>query len=406
MAAINEHFKKLPGNYLFSEIAQRVNTYKQAHPAAKVISMGIGDVTRPLVPAVIEAMHKAVDEMANEETMRGYAPEKGYPFLVNAILENDFKAHGIHLEEDEIFVSDGAKSDTGNIGDILGAKNIVAVTDPVYPAYLDTNAMAGRAGIFKNGLWQNITYLPCTPENQFEPQLPSGKTDIIYLCYPNNPTGTTLTKTQLKKWVDYALENNVLLMFDAAYEAFITEKDVPHSIYEIEGAKKTAIEFRSFSKTAGFTGLRCGYTIVPKELMGEDAGGKPIPLNQLWRRRQATKFNGTAYIVQRAAEAVYSPEGQKQVKETINYYMENARIIKANLENLGLTVYGGINAPYIWAKTSDGLLSWDYFDKLLNGKQIVTTPGVGFGKSGEGFIRLTAFGKRADTLEAMERLNN
>jgi LL-diaminopimelate aminotransferase len=266
--------------------------------------------------------------------------------------------------------------------------------------------MAGRAGNFENGLWQNITYLPCTPENDFVPQLPSTKADIIYLCYPNNPTGTTLTKTQLKKWVDYALENKVLLMFDAAYEAFITENDVPHSIYEIEGAQKVAIEFRSFSKTAGFTGLRCGYTVVPKELMGEDVDGKSIPLNQLWRRRQATKFNGTAYIVQRAAETVYSPEGQKQIKETIRYYMDNARIIKENLENLGLTVYGGVNAPYIWAKTPDNMLSWDFFDKLLNEIQIVTTPGIGFGKSGEGFIRLTAFGKREETLEAMDRFNN
>ena len=404
MALINEHFLKLRGSYLFSEIAKRVAAYKQANPTAKIISLGIGDITQPLAPAVIEAMHRAADEMASEKTIRGYAPETGYPFLINAILENDFKARNIELEHDEIFVSDGAKSDTGNIGDILGAKNIVAVTDPVYPVYLDTNAMAGRAGSFESGVWQNITYLPCMPGNNFVPQLPPAKADIIYLCYPNNPTGTTLTKPQLKRWVDYALENKALLLFDAAYEAFITEKNVPHSIYEIEGAKKVAIEFRSFSKTAGFTGLRCGYTVVPKELMGEDADGKPIPLNQLWRRRQTTKFNGTAYIVQRAAEAVYSPQGQKQIKETIGYYMENARIIKKNLENIGLTVYGGINAPYIWAKTPDNMPSWDFFDKLLNETQIITTPGVGFGKSGEGFIRLTAFGKRTETLEAMERL--
>jgi len=404
MALVNEHFLKLPGSYLFSEIAKRVNTYKQANPEQKVISLGIGDVTQPLAPAVIDAMHKAVDEMANESTMRGYAPETGYAFLINAILANDFKKRGIDLYADEIFISDGAKSDTGNIGDILGVKNIVAVTNPVYPVYLDTNAMAGRSGIFEKGLWQDIVYLPCSPDNDFVPAIPSEKVDIIYLCFPNNPTGTTLTKKELKKWVDYALDTKTLLLFDAAYEAFITEDDVPHSIYEIEGAKKVAIEFRSFSKTAGFTGLRCGYTVVPKELMGEDADGKPIPLNQLWRRRQTTKFNGTAYIVQRAAEAIYSTEGQKQIKNTINYYMENARIIKENLEQIGLKVYGGINAPYIWVKTPNNMLSWEYFDKLLNEKQIVTTPGVGFGKSGEGFIRLTAFGKKTDTLEAMERI--
>ncbi|OJV38999.1 MAG: LL-diaminopimelate aminotransferase [Bacteroidales bacterium 36-12] len=404
MALVNEHFLKLPGSYLFSEIAKRVNTYKQANPEQKVISLGIGDVTQPLAPVVIEAMHKAVDEMASESTMRGYAPETGYSFLINAILENDFKMRGVDLDADEIFISNGAKSDTGNIGDILGVKNIVAVTNPVYPVYLDTNAMAGRSGIFEKGLWQDIVYLPCSPDNDFVPAIPSEKVDIIYLCFPNNPTGTTLTKKELKKWVDYALDTKTLLLFDAAYEAFITEDDVPHSIYEIEGAKKVAIEFRSFSKTAGFTGLRCGYTVVPKELMGEDAAGKPIPLNQLWRRRQTTKFNGTAYIVQRAAEAIYSKEGQKQIKDTINYYMENARIIKENLEQIGLKVYGGINAPYIWVKTPNNMLSWEYFDKLLNEKQIVTTPGVGFGKSGEGFIRLTAFGKKTDTLEAMKRI--
>ncbi|GAB1414818.1 LL-diaminopimelate aminotransferase [Paludibacter sp.] len=406
MALVNEHFLKLPGSYLFSEIAKRVNTYKQANPERKVISLGIGDVTQALAPAVIEAMHKAVDEMASESTMRGYAPETGYSFLINAILANDFKKRGVDLDADEIFISDGAKSDTGNIGDILGVKNIVAVTNPVYPVYLDTNAMAGRSGVFEKGLWQDIVYLPCSPDNDFVPAIPSEKVDIIYLCFPNNPTGTTLTKKELKKWVDYALDTKSLLLFDAAYEAFITEDDVPHSIYEIEGAKKVAIEFRSFSKTAGFTGLRCGYTVVPKELMGKDAAGKPIPLNQLWRRRQTTKFNGTAYIVQRAAEAIYSKEGQKQIKDTINYYMENARIIKENLEQIGLKVYGGINAPYIWVKTPNNMLSWEYFDKLLNEKQIVTTPGVGFGKSGEGFIRLTAFGKKADTLEAMERMKS
>ncbi len=389
---------------MFSEIAKKVNSYKQTHPGVKVISLGIGDVTQPLAPAVIEAMHKAVDEMANEATMRGYAPETGYPFLIDAIIKNDFNPRGVELNSDEIFVSDGAKSDTGNIGDILSAENTVAVTDPVYPVYLDTNAMAGRAGYFKNGVWNNILYLPCTPDNQFVPKVTRRRVDVVYLCYPNNPTGTTLTYEQLKAWVNYALEKNALLMFDAAYEAFITEDNVPHSIYEIDGAKKVAIEFRSFSKTAGFTGVRCGYAVIPKELMAEDKSGRQYSLNALWRRRQSTKFNGTAYIVQRGAEAVYSPEGKKQIRETIDYYMENACIIKSGLESIGMTVYGGVNAPYIWAKTPNGLSSWEFFDKLLNELQIVTTPGVGFGKSGEGFIRLTAFGKRDDTIEAVKRI--
>ncbi len=406
MTLINEHFLKLPGNYLFSEIAKKVNSYKKTHPGAKIISLGIGDVTRPLAPAVVEAMHKAIDEMADEVTMRGYAPETGYPFLIDAIIKNDFNSRGVKLDSDEIFVSDGAKSDTGNIGDILSVENFVAVTDPVYPVYLDANAMAGRAGYFKDGIWNNILYLPCTPDNQFIPRVIRKRVDVVYLCYPNNPTGTTLTYSQLKTWVDYALEKNVLLMFDAAYEAFITEDDVPHSIYEIEGAKKVAIEFRSFSKTAGFTGVRCGYTVIPKELIAEDKSGRQYSLNALWHRRQSTKFNGTAYIVQRGAEAVYSSEGQKQVRKTIDYYMGNARIIKSGLESIGMTVYGGVNAPYIWVKTPADMSSWEFFDKLLNEIQIVTTPGVGFGKSGEGFIRLTAFGKRVDTIEAIEKIQN
>jgi LL-diaminopimelate aminotransferase len=336
--------------------------------------------------------------------MRGYAPETGYPFLINAIIKNDYNSRGVSLQPDEVFISDGAKSDTGNIGDILGSNNIVAVTDPAYPVYLDTNAMSGRAGYFENGLWQNIVYLPCTSGNHFIPELPKTKVDMVYLCYPNNPTGTTLTKDQLKLWVDYALRNKVLLLFDAAYDAFITEKDVPHSIYEIEGAEKVAIEFKSFSKTAGFTGLRCGFTVVPKALVAEDTSGNEYSLNQLWRRRQSTKFNGTAYIVQRAAEAIYSPEGKSQIRETIDYYMENARIIKENLELVGMTVYGGVNAPYIWVKTPGNYSSWEFFDKLLNELQIVGTPGVGFGKSGEGFMRFTAFGKRKNTMEAVERI--
>ncbi len=406
MILINENFLKLPGSYLFSEVAKRVKNYKESHPEAQVISLGIGDVTQPLAPAVIEAMHKAVDEMANSKTMRGYAPECGYPFLIEAIIENDFKSRGIELEADEVFISDGAKSDTGNIGDMLSPDNVVAVTDPVYPVYLDTNAMAGRAGYFKDGAWNSIVYLPCTPNNNFVPEMITKSADMVYLCYPNNPTGTTLTKEQLKRWVDYALEKKILLLFDAAYEAFITDNNIPHSIYEIEGAKQVAIEFRSFSKTAGFTGVRCGYTIVPKELMAWDKSGRKYELNQLWRRRQSTKFNGTAYIIQRGAEAIFSEEGKKQIKETIGYYMENARIIKESMESMGFKTYGGVNAPYIWVKTPENTSSWEFFAQLLNDHQIVCTPGVGFGQNGEGFVRMTAFGKREDTIEALRRIKN
>ena len=390
---INEHYTKIQGGYLFSEIAGRVKAFKAARPEAKVISLGIGDVTQPIAPAIIKAIHQATDEMASAATMRGYAPDQGYDFLIDAILRHDFRSRGIDLSPDEIFVSDGAKSDTGNIGDILSPDNKVAITDPAYPVYIDTNKMAGRP----------IELLPCLPDNGFFPDFPKQVADVIYLCYPNNPTGTTLTKAQLKMWVDYALQHRVLILFDAAYEAFISDGDVPHSIYEIEGAKQVAIEFRSFSKTAGFTGLRCGYTVVPKGLTCME-GNTKISLNNLWRRRQSTKFNGTAYIVQRAAEAVYTPEGQTQIKETIAYYMENARVIKESLEGMGLTTYGGINAPYIWLKTPEGCGSWDFFDMLLNEKQIVSTPGVGFGQSGEGFVRLTAFGKREETIEAVSRL--
>ena len=390
---VNEHYVKIQGSYLFSEIANRVKAFKAAYLEKKVISLGIGDVTQPVAPAVIKAIHQATDEMASVATMRGYAPDQGYEFLIDAILQHDFKRRGVDLTHDEIFISDGAKSDTGNIGDILSSDNKVAITDPAYPVYIDTNMMAGR----------QIELLPCSPDNGFFPDFPKQAVDVIYLCYPNNPTGTTLTKAQLKMWVDYALKHRALILFDAAYEAFISEDDIPHSIYEIEGARQVAIEFRSFSKTAGFTGLRCGYTVVPKELTCM-AGGVNISLNNMWRRRQSTKFNGTAYIVQRAAEAVYSTEGQAQIKETIAYYMENARIIKEYFECLGLTTYGGINAPYIWLKTPKDTDSWEFFDKLLNEMQVVTTPGVGFGPSGEGFVRLTAFGKREDTLEAMERV--
>ncbi len=404
MALVNEHFLKLPGNYLFSDIAKKVNTYKVTHPKEKIIRLGIGDVTQPLAPAIIEAMHKAVDEMAVQETFRGYGPEQGYSFLIDTILKNDFASRGISLEPSEIFISDGAKSDTGNIGDILRHDNSVGVTDPVYPVYIDSNVMGARAGNLESGKWSNIVYIPCLAENDFIPELPSRRVDILYLCYPNNPTGTTLTKDELKRWVNYALANDTLILFDAAYEAYIQDPDIPHSIYEIKGAKKVAIEFRSFSKTAGFTGMRCGYTVVPKELNGFTLEGERVQLNKLWNRRQCTKFNGTNYITQRAAEAVYSPEGKEQVKEIINYYMTNARIMKEGLQQCGLKVYGGDNAPYLWIKTPKGLTSWKFFEKMLYEVSIVGTPGVGFGPSGEGYLRLTAFGDRNNTLEAMARL--
>lgn len=404
MAFINENYTKLPGSYLFSDIARKVTEFKNAHPEAKVIRLGIGDVTKPLPPAAIEALHSAVDEMANAATFRGYGPEQGYDFLVNTIVENDYKALGLDIAADEIFVSDGSKSDTGNIGDILGLDNIVAITDPVYPVYVDTNVMAGRAGeLEENGKWSKIVYLPCTAENDFVPSLPTEKVDIVYLCYPNNPTGTTLTRDQLKVWVDYALKNNVLILFDGAYEAFITEKDVPHSIYEIEGAKEVAIEFRSFSKTAGFTGTRCAYTVVPKTLMGYTKSGEKVSLNKLWNRRHTTKFNGVPYIIQRAAEACYSEQGKVQVKAVIDYYLNNAKIIRGGLTEQGLQVFGGINSPYLWVKTPNGMTSWQFFDYLLNELNIVGTPGVGFGPSGEGYLRLTAFGTLDDTKEAVSR---
>lgn len=405
MVAINDNFQKLPGSYLFSEIAKRVALYKESNPSAKIIRMGIGDVTLPLCDAVIKAMHKAVDEMADPSTFHGYGPEQGYKFLIDTIIKNDFEPRGVSLDSDEIFISDGAKSDTGNIGDILGLGNVVAVTDPVYPVYVDTNVMAGRAGdLLADGRWSRIVYLPCTAENGFVPELPKQKVDVIYLCFPNNPTGTTLTKTQLTEWVKYALANDALILFDAAYEAFIQEDDVPHSIYEIEGAKQCAIEFRSFSKTAGFTGTRCGFTVIPKDVTAVGMNGEKVQLNRLWNRRQCTKFNGTAYVIQRAAEAVYSEEGKIQVKDTIDYYMTNAKIIRNGLEAAGYTVFGGKNSPYVWAKTPDGMDSWAFFDYLLKEKNIVATPGVGFGLSGEGYIRFSALGDKDATIEAMKRL--
>lgn len=405
MTLINENFIKIPATYLFSEIAKRVAQLQQDHPDAQIIRMGIGDVSLPLPDASVDAMIKAAEEQRHSATFRGYGPEQGYDFLRKAICDNDYLAHGIKVEMDEVFVSDGSKSDTGNIGDIFSSDNKVAITDPSYPVYVDTNAMAGRAGEpGETGAWSNIVYLPCNEANGFIPELPREQVDIIYLCYPNNPTGTTLTRGQLKTWIDYAREHKSIILFDAAYEAFITEESVPHSIYEIEGAREVAIEFRSFSKTAGFTGTRCAYTIVPRNLMAFTRNGDAIALNRLWNRRHTTKFNGTSYVVQRAAEATYTPEGKAQVKALIEYYMENARIIREGLQRAGYTVYGGINAPYVWAKAPSGMSSWEYFDYLLKNKQLVTTPGAGFGYSGEGFVRFSAFGSREATLEAMKRM--
>lgn len=405
MAYLNDNFLKLPGNYLFADIAKKVKTYTTEHPDVKLIRLGIGDVTRPLPQACLTAMHKAVDELASSDTFRGYGPEQGYDFLIQAIIKHDFQSRGIDINADEIFVSDGAKSDTGNIGDILGKNNLVGVTDPIYPVYIDSNVMGGRAGFLgTNGLWDNITYFPCSEENNFIPSLPNKRLDIVYLCFPNNPTGTTLTRAQLKKWVDYALENDTLILFDAAYEAFIQENDVPHSIFEIEGARKCAIEFRSFSKTAGFTGVRCGYTIIPREVTAFDEKGNRHALNSLWNRRQCTKFNGASYITQRGAEAVFSEEGQQQVRETIDYYRANASLMRQGLEEVGLHVYGGINSPYLWLRVPQGLTSWQFFDHLLYDLHIVSTPGVGFGPSGEGYLRLTAFGNKEECKEAMSRI--
>lgn len=405
MAHVNENFLKLPGSYLFSDIAKKVKAYQESHPDKRLIRLGIGDVTRPLPQASIEAMHRAVDEMANKSKFHGYGPEQGYDFLIDTIIKNDFEPRGIELSSSEVFISDGAKSDTGNIGDILGLDNKIAVTDPVYPVYVDSNVMGGRAGQLNGKQWSDITYMPCTAENNFIPSIPSNRIDVIYLCYPNNPTGTTLTKAELKKWVDYALSHDALILFDAAYEAYIREDDIPHSIFEIEGAKRCAIEFRSFSKTAGFTGVRCGYTVIPKEVTATTATGERVAMNALWNRRQCTKFNGTSYITQRGAEAIYSKEGKQQVRETIDYYMENARIMREGLTDAGIQVFGGKNAPYLWVKTPEGFTSWQFFDHLLNEANIVSTPGVGFGPSGEGYLRLTAFGQREDCIEAIQRIS-
>jgi LL-diaminopimelate aminotransferase len=405
MVRINEYYTALNESYLFSEVAKKVAAYKALHPKAEVISLGIGDVTLPLSHAVVKAMHTAVDEMGNGSTFRGYAPEAGYDFLKNTILENDYLARGIKLSSDEIFINDGAKSSLGYFGDILSAECSVAICDPVYPVYVDTNVMGGRAGKLQaNGCWSKIAYLSCLPETNFTPCIPKNRADIVYLCSPNNPTGSALNRQQLQAWVNYAIENQSLILFDSAYEAYISDPEIPRSIYEIQGAEEVAVEFRSFSKTAGFTGVRCGYTIVPKKLTCCDANGAAVSLNAMWRRHQSTKFNGTGYIVQRAAEAVYSAEGKAETQQAIRYYMGNAETILEGVRYAGFNAYGGENAPYIWLEIPRGMGSWAFFDKLLNECQVVGTPGVGFGPSGEGYFRLTAFGNCERVNEAIYRI--
>ena len=403
MVKINENFLKLPGSYLFSEVARRINAYTTAHPGTEIIKLSIGDVTRPLAPEVIKAMHGAVEEMGTVEGFHGYGPEQGYEFLRQAVAQGDYTARGVDIRPEEIFISDGAKSDCGNIGDIFGVDNVVAVCDPVYPVYVDTNAMAGRAGEYQEelGRWSRLIYMPCVEANGFSPEPPKEKADLIYLCSPNNPTGAVISREKLKAWVDYANANGSVILYDSAYEAFITSEGVPHTIFEIEGARTCAIEFRSFSKTAGFTGSRCAYTVVPMEL--ERGGAK---LNALWNRRQCTKFNGVPYVIQRGAAAVYTPEGRAQIMSNIDYYRENARVIREGLTGAGLTCFGGVDAPYIWLKTPDGLGSWEFFDQVLAQANVATTPGAGFGPSGEGYIRLTAFGGAEATRTAVERIAN
>lgn len=407
MTQMNQHYLELQGSYLFSEIAKRRTKFVQENPNADIISLGIGDVTRGLPTAVVQAMHAAVDEMAQPGTFRGYGPEQGYDFLIQAIIENDYKSRGVDIQLNEVFLSDGSKCDVGNIQEIFSQDAVVAVQDPVYPVYVDTNVMAGRSGKFnrETNRYDNIEYLECNAANNFKPALPKRKVDIIYLCYPNNPTGMTLSKEELKVWVDYAKANKCIILFDSAYEAFIQEADVPRSIYEIEGAKEVAIEFRSFSKTAGFTGMRCAYTVVPRELKGYDKDGNELLVNDLWNRRHTTKFNGVSYVTQRGAAAIYTPEGKEQVKSIIDYYMTNASIIREGMKSIGLEVYGGVNAPYIWLQTPNGVDSWSFFDRLLSEANIVGTPGVGFGQSGQGFLRLTAFGSRENTERAVERIS-
>ena len=405
MAQINDNYLKLKAGYLFPEIGRRVRTFAAANPEAKVIRLGIGDVTQPLTPAILKAFHAAVDDLGSEGSFMGYGPEQGYDFLINAIIEKSYNPLGVELKTTEMFISDGSKCDCANILDIFALDNTVAIGDPVYPVYNDTNVMIGRTGeADEKGYYKGLVYLPCTEENGFFPAYPKEKVDMIYLCFPNNPTGAVATREQLKGWVDYALANDSVILFDAAYEAFITDPAIPHSIYEIEGAKKCAIEFRSFSKTAGFTGVRCGLVVVPEELEGTTASGEKYGFNKLWLRRQTTKFNGASYPVQKAAAAVYTAEGWQETKANIDYYMENARIIREGLSEAGLTVYGGVNGPYIWLKTPSGVTSWDFFDKLLNECNVVGTPGSGFGPSGEGYFRLSAFGNRDNVIEAVERI--
>ena len=402
MSQVNENYLKLPGSYLFSTIAKKVNAYAEAHPEETIIRLGIGDVTQPLPPAVIEALHKAVDEMGNASTFHGYAPDLGYEFLRKAIAEKDFQARGCQITPDEIFVSDGAKSDSANIQEIFAADSRIAVCDPVYPVYVDSNVMAGRTGTYDAAAetWSDVIYMPCTAENGFVPELPKERPDLIYLCFPNNPTGETLTKAQLQEWVDYANREGCVIIFDAAYEAYISQEDIPHSIYECEGAQTCAIELRSFSKNAGFTGLRLAYTVVPKAL--KDQNG--TSLNALWARRHGTKYNGAPYIVQRAGEAVYTPEGQAQVREMVGKYMKNASYILNGLKEAGYEVYGGVNSPYVWLRTPDQMTSWEFFDYLLENAHVVGTPGSGFGPSGEHYFRLTAFGTWENTVKAVDRI--
>ena len=407
MAYINENYLKLKAGYLFPEIGRRVREFAAANPGKDIIRMGIGDVTQPLTPTILKAFHEGVEEMGHKSTFKGYGPEQGYDFLREAIAENDYKLRGVNISADEIFVSDGSKCDTGNIQEIFGDNNIIAICVPVYPVYADTTVMSGKTGTMQsNGYFEGIIYMPCNEANGFIPELPTERPDLIFLCFPNNPTGTVASKEELTKWVNYARANKCVILYDAAYEAFITDDSIPHSIFEIEGAKEVALEFRSFSKTAGFTGTRCAFTVIPSELKAYDNKGVAHPVKPLWNRRHTTKFNGVSYPVQKAAAAIYTEEGKKQVKEVINYYLENARIMRESLKETGFTVFGGVNAPYVWVKTPDNMKSWDFFDKLLNVANVVGTPGSGFGPSGEGYFRFSAFADRDNVLEAMERIKN
>lgn len=404
MAKINENYLKLQAGYLFPEIGRRVTEFVHENPDKKVIRMGIGDVTQPLPPSIIKAFKEGVEEMGKADTFKGYGPEQGYAFLREAIAKHAYIDNGIDISADDIFISDGSKCDTGNIQEIFGNDNKIAICDPVYPVYADTTVMSGKTGTYNAGYYEGIIYMPCTKENGFTPDLPNEVPDLIFLCFPNNPTGTVASKAELKKWVDYALKHKSIILYDAAYEAFITEKDIPHSIYEIEGAKKVAIEFRSFSKTAGFTGTRCAFTVVPEELLAYDSEGQGVSVKRLWNRRQSTKFNGVSYPVQKAAAAVYTEQGKNEVAEIVAYYLENAKIMKESLAEAGFEVFGGVNAPYIWVRTKNHMSSWDFFDKVLNEANVVGTPGSGFGPAGEGYFRFSAFASRENTIEAMDRI--